>query len=457
MPAVTHASSGWSWTNATDATSLHGISWQNFASSESGKFMAATSNPSFDVYTSSDYGATWTNRTTGMAASGSSWSSLTMSANGRYLTAAAQFGDLWTSSDYGATWTNRTTGTALSGLNWLNVVSTPSGQDVVAVDYLYAYLSTDYGATWTKVSSSVGTRSFNNATISSNGQYITAIEDGTNIYGSSDYGATWSIVTSDPSVNGAGWHAEAASRNGQYMVASVFGGDIFTSNNYGQDWTNVTTGTALSGKNWNMLKSSATGQYLVAIESDNLYSSRDYGVTWTNESASPPLSGGSTVDGVAISATGQYITAGTDNGDIYVANDSSLSPTPDLSDQTVSVSVNGSKTVNVLNGVSGVDDSTFKIIAAPLHGTAIGSSGDITYTPTAGYIGTDTITYQVCALYYNTVCSQAVLSFNITPAVPDTGFGPPGEGSFIDKALLVATGIAIAGGVFVFYNIRKTG
>ncbi|WP_395051765.1 Ig-like domain-containing protein, partial [Flavobacterium sp.] len=44
-----------------------------------------------------------------------------------------------------------------------------------------------------------------------------------------------------------------------------------------------------------------------------------------------------------------------------------------------------------------LNPASVTVTKAPLHGTtSVNASGDIIYTPTAGYVGTDTLTYQVC-------------------------------------------------------------
>jgi Bacterial Ig domain/FG-GAP repeat len=53
--------------------------------------------------------------------------------------------------------------------------------------------------------------------------------------------------------------------------------------------------------------------------------------------------------------------------------------------------------------------STVVITVAPLHGTTSinPANGDITYTPAAGYVGTDTLTYQVCDNQFPSKCATA--------------------------------------------------
>jgi hypothetical protein len=104
----------------------------------------------------------------------------------------------------------------------------------------------------------------------------------------------------------------------------------------------------------------------------------------------------------------------------------SLPSTPPL----VNVTDGSSSTVNVVNGVANdPDPSSITIVSGPLHGTAYDPPGTITYNPNAGYSGPDSLTYQVCSLDDESLCSQGTLLFNVTlsptAGAPDTGFGAP--------------------------------
>lgn len=110
-----------------------------------------------------------------------------------------------------------------------------------------------------------------------------------------------------------------------------------------------------------------------------------------------------------------------------------LSPplAPGIVNQSLSLATDSSATVNVLNGVSGSPNaSTLAIVSGPNHGSStINNSGNITYTPTDGYSGPDSLVYTICSSIDSAVCSTATLSFNVASATtdntsaPDTGFG----------------------------------
>ena len=96
-------------------------------------------------------------------------------------------------------------------------------------------------------------------------------------------------------------------------------------------------------------------------------------------------------------------------------------PKPGLpATKNVTVEAGKSLRIDVLAGISGnPDPATLSIVNGPSHGTAV--LGSITYTPTAGYTGTDSLTYQVCSTDYNKMCSQTVLGISVVGTLADTG------------------------------------
>ena len=69
------------------------------------------------------------------------------------------------------------------------------------------------------------------------------------------------------------------------------------------------------------------------------------------------------------------------------------------------------------NASNALVPSTVTITTAPLHGTATvnTATGDITYTPAAGYTGTDTLRYQVCDDQVPSKCASANQIITIRP------------------------------------------
>lgn len=88
--------------------------------------------------------------------------------------------------------------------------------------------------------------------------------------------------------------------------------------------------------------------------------------------------------------------------------------------------------VNVLSNDAdpdgSLDPSSTRIVQAPAHGTAaVGTNGTITYTPTAGYSGSDTFTYTVADNQGNT-SNAATVTLTVTAAPPSSGGGTGSDG-----------------------------
>ena len=89
------------------------------------------------------------------------------------------------------------------------------------------------------------------------------------------------------------------SASGQYQVACVFGGNIYISSDFGNTWIQDTKiGTII---NWRGVAISASGQYISAVNGTNndVYKSNNFGNSWSTVTTSGGLR-------VAISASGQY-------------------------------------------------------------------------------------------------------------------------------------------------------
>jgi photosystem II stability/assembly factor-like uncharacterized protein len=194
--------------------------------------------------------------------------------------------------------------------------------------------------------------------LSSNGQYQSAVVNGGSIYTSNDYGSTWVANTSESTPTSANWSSVSiSSASGQYQSAVVNGGSIYTSNDYGQTWTQNTSANTPTTANWNSISLSSTGQYQTAVASNgSIYTSPDSGQTWTPNTSAP--SGVNWWDSVSISSTGQYQTAVVNGGSIYTSLDSGNTWTPNASAPTgviwnsVSISSTGQYQSAVVNGGS---------------------------------------------------------------------------------------------------------
>lgn len=69
----------------------------------------------------------------------------------------------------------------------------------------------------------------------------------------------------------------------------------------------------------------------------------------------------------------------------------------------------------------------------PAHGAVTAAGGILTYTPAAGFTGTDTFTYRVCAVDESDACAEATAVVTVTAAGgPPTGTPGPGSPVVVD-------------------------
>ena len=108
-----------------------------------------------------------------------------------------------------------------------------------------------------------------------------------------------------------------------------------------------------------------------------------------------------------------------------------------------------STTVNVLandKDPEGQPLSNPTIVGQPTNGTAgVNPDGTIRYTPNAGFVGTDRLTYQVCDTGSPVMCATAVVTFTVDPAKPAgvTNTAPVA----IDDQLLTTKNVSATGTV----------
>ncbi|TPP10288.1 Ig-like domain-containing protein [Rhizobium glycinendophyticum] len=116
-----------------------------------------------------------------------------------------------------------------------------------------------------------------------------------------------------------------------------------------------------------------------------------------------PQHGTATISGLTVYYTPTADYYGTDTIDYVVYNDYGTSdiaqititvtpPAPDLSDSTATVAANGSGVVLDLSDSGPIDQ--IMLLDEPAHGTVSVSDTSITYTPAAGYSGTDRLSYR---------------------------------------------------------------
>ncbi len=120
-----------------------------------------------------------------------------------------------------------------------------------------------------------------------------------------------------------------------------------------------------------------------------------------------------------------------------------IQPAPVAVNDTATLQADKSVTINVLaNDTSSggtLNSSSIKIVVPPAHGTALAASGEVAYTPTAGYSGLDTFQYSVQD-NLGTVSNIATVSIDVT-APPSKGGGAL---SLVDLVGLAGLGLLIS-------------
>jgi hypothetical protein len=89
--------------------------------------------------------------------------------------------------------------------------------------------------------------------------------------------------------------------------------------------------------------------------------------------------------------------------------------TPTVTSLTVSVSYNTAKAVTLAGSDDDGDTLTYTIVSGPSHGTLRGSASDLVYTPTNGYVGTDSFTFKA----NDGVLDSDVATAAITTSMPN--------------------------------------
>ena len=220
------------------------------------------------------------------------------------------------------TWVLNTSVT--TGLNWFSISLSSSGQYQSAViNGGGIWGSTNYGRTWLQ-NTSAPSSTWYSISLSSSGQNQSAVVNGGSIWVSSDYGNTWIQNASAPSST---WYSISLSSSGQYQSAVVNGGGIWGSTNYGSTWTQINT----INRNYYSISLSSSGQYQSAVVYGwGILGSTDYGSTWTQI-----ISNTTSWYSISLSSSGQYQTAVANGDKIYTSNNYGNTWTPTTAPSTL--------------------------------------------------------------------------------------------------------------------------
>lgn len=263
-----------------------------------------------------------------------------MSSDGSKLFTAAKNGFIYGSNNSGTDWTQQNSGVH----NWAAIASSSDGAKLVAADNSSGliYVSANSGTTWEATTAPA--MEWNSVVSSSNGVHLAAITfrnlnppyRAGSIWVSNDSGVTWT-QSDAPDQN---WQSIAGSSDGRYLVAGSFNGNIYTSSNYGTTWV---ASLGAGWRYWYSVSSSANGKLLSAADvarscitydamdeecliykEGAIYTSTDFGVTWSEQAGARIANVSAQWMGLASSADGNTIVAGTYRGYIYISKDAGL-------------------------------------------------------------------------------------------------------------------------------------
>jgi hypothetical protein len=281
--------------------------WNGIAISACGQNQCAIVNGG-NIWYSLNYGATWSTS----SAPSRAWQSISISSSGKYVSAVANGDYIYYSADSGRTWTS-----AASIQAWYGIAVSASGQlqsaCIAGGGILY---SMDYGHTW--IASSAPVQPWTCIAMASSAEYQVACVNNGAIWYSIDYGLNW---TQSGSPTTFIWTSIAVSASAKFQTAVAAYNGVWTSGDFGATWTQVVT--TITPLNIVSVAVSSSAQFQVlAINSatfGSLWYSVDFGATWTSSTI---LLYAQTV---AISSTGQYMTAAanrntiSNSGDLYTA------------------------------------------------------------------------------------------------------------------------------------------
>ena len=283
----TFGTGDWNLTNAATTA------WKALAVSADGSYQTMADDDY--IYYSTDYGINWTQSNSSQG----SYFSIDMSDDGSKQTAVKFDGNVYYSTDYGINWIQSNA----PSTTWRAIGMSGDGQYQSIINNVYTSYSTDYGINW--VQSNAPSKQWRDIAVSADGSIQVAVVDDEYIYYSTDYGINW--VQSNSFAKA--WNSVDMSADGRRLTASIYNGEIYYSIDYGINWILSNAPTAP----WIAVSVSADGERQLATQTvaGLLYYSNDYGVNWTENGSANNL------NGVAMSADGEYQTGTSSSGTYY--------------------------------------------------------------------------------------------------------------------------------------------
>jgi hypothetical protein len=292
---------------------------------------------------------------------------MSLSNNGQYGIITQSNGQIYYTSTTGSTWQTSSATTADNFYGGAYISG--NGQYITASAGPNLYTSLNSGSSFTKTvqipqpsgityvtysGSSSTSQNWNDAAISSNGQYMLVASNGTGggfLYLSTNSGAYWSAPLGTGVAYQLAWNGCAVSpstnTSGYYvMAATVNSGSVYLSVNSGTSWTTI---SVLPTSAWSAISMSSSGSTIAVIASgSSIYVSSNAGTSFTAYGSALAYTD------VAVSFTGQYIAATVTTGQIYVSTSFGTTWTPYATTQAWSdVYMSGSASTMIAAAMNG--------------------------------------------------------------------------------------------------------
>jgi hypothetical protein len=214
------------------------LSFSSATISSSGQCQLIICTNSTNIYLPALLLSTTYGRSFDIAMSFGNVSCCAISSSGQYIIFGCNPGYIYLSNSGFSTIYSSFSSKNFSG-NWISTSISSTGQYQTALNYNdYIYTSQNYGQAWNAITST-GTQSWKTVCVSCNGKNQYALVNTGYFYYSNDYGNTWMIQVNSTTNN---WTSFAINSSGKYQIATVNNINntiIYTSNDYGANFSIV--------------------------------------------------------------------------------------------------------------------------------------------------------------------------------------------------------------------------
>ena len=284
--------------------------YRELATSSNGQYLYITTGNG--VYSYSDYGYTATYSSSSLC----TIASIACSSTGQYVAVTCYYGVAYISNNFGKSWSKPSGLSSISGIITGASFSSTGQYVTLVANGPAVYTSNDYGKSFTMTNSPA--QSYSAVTSSADGTSIYAVASQSHLFKSTDSGLTWTPLF-------YAWYGVASSQSGQYRIVTTENYNdnaVYLSSDGGATWQDITSSTPNpSGGLWFTASCNSDCQYIVlTTEVNKIALSSDYGQSWKTVTIASGSSANSLViTQVAISSTGQYMTAATNTGLVYTS------------------------------------------------------------------------------------------------------------------------------------------